>query len=243
MRIALLQLRIQDTGRSANLTHVLRQVVRAAEAIPAPDLLVLPGCCDGTSREGVTGAMAQGFGESLAAAAREWGLFVAAGMLGVHDGAVREEACLYDPDGDAIAWSGGGSQTPGDTVFDTPLGAVWIGTETDEEPFCEPADPCDLLLLLGRWTASAGQARQACQRLRKRLGQVARRTGAVACGVGAVGNARNRGGADLIGVSALCGPDGRCVVAAQPGVEEAVIGELTTPVAKSSDRPVRENQG
>ena len=234
MRIALLQLRIQNQGRSANLAHVLRQVVQAAETIPAPDLLVLPGCCDGTSRDGVTEAMAQGFGESLAAAAREWGLFVAAGMLRVHDGAVGEEARLYDPDGDAIAWAAPSGPTPSNTVFDTPLGTVWIGTETDHEPSCEPADPCDLLLLLGRWTASAGKAKQACRRLRQRLGQAARRTGAVTCGVGAVGDARNRGKADLVGGSALCGPDGCCVVAAQPGVEETVIGELTTPVAKRS---------
>ena len=55
--------------------------------------------------------MAQGFGESLAAAAREWGVFLAAGALRAVDGKVCEQGRLYDPDGDVIAWGPGSAES------------------------------------------------------------------------------------------------------------------------------------
>ena len=57
MRVALVQLAVRATGRSANLAHALRGLVAAAEAVPAPDLIVLPGFCDGLGPEAVTKAI------------------------------------------------------------------------------------------------------------------------------------------------------------------------------------------
>ena len=104
MRVALLQLAIKASGRSANLTRVLRGFVAAVEAVPAPDLVVLPGCCDGLRARGVTPAMVQSFTESIAAAAREWGVYVAAGSLRAgSDAQLVDAARLFDPDGDVVA--------------------------------------------------------------------------------------------------------------------------------------------
>ena len=234
MRIALLQIRVLSDSRSANLAHVLRQVVRAAETVPAPDLLVLPASCDGINPKGVTAAMAQGFGESLAAAAREWGLYVAAGALRAVDDGVYDQACLYDPDGDVIACSATDSKPPVRTVFETALGQVWIGTEGGDALLEAPEEPCDLLLLHGRWTAPQGKATKADERWRNRLAEIARRTGAVVCAAGAVSDVQGQCDPELLGGSALFDPSGQCVVAAQPGVEETVVGEAAVPAARGA---------
>lgn len=226
MRIALLQIRVHARSRGANLAHVLRQVARAAEGVPAPDLLVLPACCDGLNGDEATVAMAQGFGESLAAAAREWGVYVAAGALQPASGGVCQQARLYDPDGDVIAWAPAAPESARGSIFKTALGRVGVALGGDLELVGLPDGECDLLLVLGRWAAPVGQMAQACQGLQLHLAQAARRAKGVVCGVGVLSE-RGQPGRQFIGGSAVYGPDEQCIVAAQPGTEEIVVAEVT----------------
>jgi predicted amidohydrolase len=225
MRIALLQLRVSRRGRSANLAHVLGRVIAAAEAVPAPDLLVLPACCDGLNGGEVTEAMAQGFGESLAAAAREWGVFLAAGALQVADGKVCEQGRLYDPDGDVIAWGPGSAESGPGPTFDTALGRVSIGLGIEDRLVGLPEGDCDLLLVHGRWTAPVAEMQQACDRVREDLDRAARRAGGVVCAAGAVCEP-SEDGREFIGGSAMYQANEGCVVAARLGTEETVVEQV-----------------
>jgi predicted amidohydrolase len=226
MRIALLQLRVSRRGRSANLAHVLGRVIAAAEAVPAPDLLVLPACCDGVDGGEVTEAMAQGFGESLAAAAREWGVFLAAGALRAVDGKVCEQGRLYDPDGDVIAWGPGSAESGPGPTFDTVLGRVSIGLGIEDRLVGLPEGDCDLLLIHGRWRAPVEEVQQVCGRLREDLARAARRAGGAVCAAGVVCEP-DEDGREFMGGSAMFQANEECVVAAQLGNEETVMGQVT----------------
>ena len=106
MRVALLQLRFQGRSRAANLQAVLAGIKEAAEAEPPPDLLVLPGACDAGGVAGAGRASTASrsiFCAALAAEAREWGVFIAAGMGEVAEDGGGPPALLFDPDGDVLA--------------------------------------------------------------------------------------------------------------------------------------------
>ncbi len=248
MRITLLQLAVRPSGRSANLSHVFRHLVGAAESDPPPDLVVLPAACDGAQREGVTPGMAQAFSESIAAAAREWGIYVAAGALGVEDQRMLDKACLYDPDGDVIAWGTGapgpalaenrchtGSPAP-EQGFDTALGHVWIAPEVDGQAAPDPQEHCDVMLLLGRWRAPSGRIESTANALRGRLGTLARKQATVLIAVGAVEALTDRSPSGLVGGSAIYGPDGACVRSAPLGVEEVVTADVLLPMTTSTGK-------
>ncbi|UCG15402.1 MAG: carbon-nitrogen hydrolase family protein [Phycisphaerales bacterium] len=139
MRVALLQLGIDSRSRAANLSRALRMVDEACSADPSPDLVVLPEACDtGQSEEptsSITPAMADGFGQSLASKAREWGVYVAAGFHQVVDGAPIGSAALYDPDGDVVVrCCRGASPCAGATRTSFGVWAVGLGSDRwDEE--------------------------------------------------------------------------------------------------------------
>ena len=78
-----MQLRFAPQSRAANAQRLIAAIERASEADPAPDLIVLPGACDtGGVRLGSdwNEATLQGIAETLAWKAREWGVFIAAGL-------------------------------------------------------------------------------------------------------------------------------------------------------------------
>lgn len=224
-----MQIGVRTGSRSANMTHVLRQVVEAAETEPvAPDLLVLPAGCDGPVSPGLSEAMVQGFSESLAAVAREWGLYVAAGLLEPAGDGFIETGRLIDPDGDAPVR--GAAVGKACVVRETPLGRVAVGIDVPEAPLAPPTGPCDLLLIHGRWRSPPGQRKRAQAGLRNRFSELARRLGAPVCAVGAVGGPDDDADSLLLGGSGLWDADGKCIVSAATGGEETLHAEV-------ADRP------
>ncbi len=224
MRIALLQTPIQPRVRSANLSRVLRRIVGAAEAVPAPDILLLPGCCDGGCRDGLTRGMAQGFSESLAAAAREWGVYLAAGLMRFEADDPWDCARLFDPDGDVIAQS---SDPALCEVVSTPLGRLGIGLHGAGTLPRPPEAACDVLLVPGRWTAPPGHLERAGRQLATRLAELARLTGATVCATGAVTDtAADDQGALWMGGTAAYAPDGRQLAATAGVAEETVVAQI-----------------
>ncbi len=229
MRVALVQIGVRTESRSANLTHVLGHIVVAAETEPAaPDLLVLPAGCDGAVSPGLSEAMVQGFAESLAALAREWGLYIAVGLLEPAGDGFGEAARLIDPDGDPLVR--GTAVGNACVVRETPLGRVAVGVDVPEAPLAPPTGPCDLLLIHGRWTSPPGQRERTQAGLHGRFSELARRIGAPVCAVGAVGGPDDKAPSPLIGGSGLWGADGNCIVSAASGGEETLYAEL-------ADRP------
>ena len=106
MRIALVQLRLEAKSRAANIQGLGAAIDRAAQVRPAPDLVVLPGACDtggGTFGRGHTPATLTGVGETIAWKAREWGVFIAAGLHCRRGESIVASAVLFDPDGDVVA--------------------------------------------------------------------------------------------------------------------------------------------
>jgi hypothetical protein len=110
MRVALLQTRLDGRSRSANIQGLIAAITTAADATPAPDLLVLPGLCD-TGGEaagpGLTEAKVQTIGETIALKAREWGVYIAAGLHIRHQDEWVPAAVLFDPDADRVAVGAG----------------------------------------------------------------------------------------------------------------------------------------
>lgn len=106
MRLAICQIDVRPRQRSRNL-GVAREAVRiASEHDPAPDLIALPGVCDvGVDPQhdtGVTQAMCQGFAQSVATLAREWGVWIACGHSMVVADRRAAVVSLFDPDGDTF---------------------------------------------------------------------------------------------------------------------------------------------
>lgn len=108
MRVALLQIRLEPKSPAANVQSLNEAIERAARVDPAPDLLVLPGACDtgaATSGRRWHDASLECAKENLAWKAREWGIFIAAGLHVRRGDTLQACALLFDPDGDVIARS------------------------------------------------------------------------------------------------------------------------------------------
>ncbi len=106
MRAALLQLALDPTSRAANIQGLTAGIHRAANTAPAPDLLVLPGACDtGGVFPGprLSDACLQSVREMIAWQARDWGVYIAAGLHHRCGSAFVPCAVLFDPDGDLVA--------------------------------------------------------------------------------------------------------------------------------------------
>lgn len=108
MRVALLQIRLETKSPAANIQRLNEAIERAAGVDPAPDLLVLPGACDtggATSGRRWHDASLECAKENIAWKAREWGVFVAAGLHVRRGDTLQACALLFDPDGDVVACS------------------------------------------------------------------------------------------------------------------------------------------
>ncbi len=113
MRTALLQLPLDSKSPAANIQGLIAGIHRAAHTTPPPDLLVLPGACDTggvvPSRR-LTDFSLQSVREMIAWQARDWGVYIAAGLHRRRGSTVVPWAVLFDPDGDLVV------QDPGQTA-------------------------------------------------------------------------------------------------------------------------------
>lgn len=105
MKMAIAHFKPRPKQWAGNLSTMLDAIQLLAEGHPAPDLIVLPGACDSgpvaIDPSLVTPAMCQGFRESVATIAREWGVWIACGQACSHGAEIIPSANLFDPDGDA----------------------------------------------------------------------------------------------------------------------------------------------
>lgn len=106
MRVALLQSMLDPKSGSANTQGLIALIRRAASTRPAPDLLILPGACDtggASPSNNLSEASMRCARESLAFEARDWGLYIAAGLHDRVEGSWLPASVLFDPDGDVVA--------------------------------------------------------------------------------------------------------------------------------------------
>ena len=103
MKLALVQLRLNHKSHSRTMQHLRAAVADAANTIPAPDLIVLPGACDEEST--ANGATLESMKESIAHLAREWGIYIAVGLRTLRKKNLEAYAVLFDADGDVVTQS------------------------------------------------------------------------------------------------------------------------------------------
>lgn len=109
MKIALLQTGLDAKSRAANIQGLIAAIHRAVETSPAPDLLVLPGACDtggAAAAASSSRATCQSVRGMIALKAREWGVYIAAGLHVRHGQSWVPSTFLFDPDGDDVAVAG-----------------------------------------------------------------------------------------------------------------------------------------
>lgn len=146
MRVALIQLALSGKSPAQDLQHVSAAIDRAGSTSPAPDLIALPGLCDiGSARSagGITDSFLACARENLASKAKEWGVFVSAGLHVRVDGKLVPYAILLDSDGDAVARSGGAF--PADSpisLWSSPIGTLGVLEPT--LPFSDEEVPVEL---------------------------------------------------------------------------------------------------
>ena len=170
MRIALLQLALDRKSSAANMQIITAAIERTAKANPAPDLLIFPGACDtggGKAGSHLTEARLQGIAETIAWKAREWGVFIAAGLHVCEDERVVPCAAVFDEDGDIVMRSGSATDA---AATNTPV-EFWHTAVGDIGVVGHPSDiPETLVASAGKgggliaWpvVATTAKERQAC---------------------------------------------------------------------------------
>ena len=158
MRVAVVQVAVTPNSRSANISRLMRMIVRACERDPAPDLLVLPAGCESVPSDaganGVTRAMGDAFAGLLAMQAREWGVFIAGGHRTRDETGPLVRGVLLDPDGDVLIRTGRDDTTAGllTHVRMTAIGAVGLvlGGQAGDAAADDDPKHCDVLVVSGR---------------------------------------------------------------------------------------------
>ncbi len=246
MRIALLQIEIETGRRSANLSRINEWVDRACDADPAPDLVVLPECCDlglipndlSDLSEPVGGA----FCESLSAKTREMGVCLAAGITERGVDGVHSAAVLFDEDGDVLLRHRRihlpeplhGPYTPGSRLdVRRALGTtVGLGLGDDVKLACLPgalsAMGAGLMILPAAVSVPARDGQEARRAWFDALTAAARAASIGVLCAGAVGVMEDgpAQGKALIGGSAAVGPDGRIWAQADDDGSAALMADL-----------------
>jgi len=233
MRVALLQIRFEPKSRAANLQAVLAGIGQAAGAEPAPDLIVLPGACDtaGVADAG-TSAPAPGCCEALAAQAREWGVFIAAGMgiADADDGGLQ--ALLFDPDGDVLARATSEDLTSSGACpswAGTALGTVGVALPLAAKT--QPSVPAGALIAVPVAAASGRRRARVDERfVSALLGEVDSRLGAYWALVTPAGTAAEPWEAEVPGTF-LCDPEGMVLARADTTDEIVVFADVPLVVA------------
>lgn len=130
MRIALIQPLLRDDSQALRLQELSAAIDRACSASPAPDLIALPGQCDiggARSARGVSDAFLESAREHLASKAKEWGVFIAAGLHTREGGKLAPYAILLDPDSDTVARSGSAfPETSAIGFWSSPIGLLGV---------------------------------------------------------------------------------------------------------------------
>ncbi|MBU0716615.1 MAG: hypothetical protein KJ749_00060, partial [Planctomycetes bacterium] len=133
MRVGLVQCRLETRSRAANIQAISAAIDRAAQAMPAPDLVILPGAVD---TGGVMGGACQvnsekfrSVSETIMWKAREWGVFIAVGLHSNEGNAAPLRTVVIDPDGDVVAQASG-RRDSGD-ADELAAGSIWRSTLGD----------------------------------------------------------------------------------------------------------------
>lgn len=132
MRLALLQIPLTSRHRAENVQRLMAAIDRAADIASPPDLCVLPGAVDSDGRfpaGGRSGALLDGLRETVASKAREWGVYIAAGVHLRQGDAWEPCAVLFDPDGDVVIMhsarvTGSDPDKPEGLLWPTPIGLL-----------------------------------------------------------------------------------------------------------------------
>jgi len=246
MRIALLQTRLDPTSHAANTQQLAQAIDRAASIAPAPDLLVLPGGCD-------TGGMSPGRGhsyfhvagvrETLAWKAREWGLFVAAGLHKRQNGGWATITALFDPDGDIAASSGGAGPTipdertvEGVPVWHSSVGTIGVFTRAPgDDSECRVVAPAGGLVVVSPIVAvETLEGPEALDAKREGMDQNVQLEGNVFCALVFPAGPASAGRGEANGVSCLLGPGGDVVARAEGQDEEIICAEIPIEPAKEA---------
>lgn len=281
MRLGLVQFPRAPGERTTNLIRTLVAIDRTAATEPGPDLLILPGQCDGgwvlntdsddtihgshadptpggrtrtddpgmpaasTGRDRagdvsladenptLTLAMAEAFSESIAARAREWGVYIAFGACRNRNGVVAEGAALFDPDGDVLleCWDDPVKSLAGDAASwgETPIGrlALRFGQTTDHrfDPDLQAADPVLAVAWLDRPRPKQHRGPSA-EEVQDQCCALAARWRVAVCAVfpPPIGP---RGSSPVAGLTVCCRPGDRPAQLAGRGSNEVSMVELT----------------
>ena len=253
MRLALLQIRQNAKSRADNIQGMIAAIERAGGTAPAPDLLILPGACDTggePARSGLTEAALQAVSETIAFKAREWGVYIAAGLHLWLPDAPHPCAVLFDPDGDRIAWSAGPTSieprgTPGSTqVWPSAIGALGVISA----PPAMPAENQGVVALRGALIAWPHGSPDVARRRRKAKTEVAMPGNASFPRCGAYWGVVSAAVVGPCGETAdgpvtyVCGPDGRLLASAEHTDETIVFAEVPLEPASPEEQP-QESQG
>ncbi len=231
MRVALVQIELDATSGAGNTQRIGRAIDRAAGVSPAPDLLVLPAACDtgGVVRPKVADdARLSAVREAIALKAKEWGVYIAAGVHWCTSDGNKPCTVLYDPDADIVAQAGIEPDEALDIVSAEPLRRTPIGWMGVSPPAGFDAIPDGLSAtdtgIVIAWPVNMTR-RRATQStaIGERTAAYARSTG----GYWAVVMAATA----KAGTTHVCGPDGQPVVATNGDGETVTYADLDVHLA------------
>lgn len=115
MRVALLQLALDGRSASRNMQRILGAIGTVARQDPAPDLIVLPGGCDSggaSPPRDAWPAVLSAVREAIALQAREWGVYIAAGLHRREATGYEPYTAVFDRDGDLALGCPGETEGP-----------------------------------------------------------------------------------------------------------------------------------
>ncbi len=106
MRVAVIQMEVDGQSRANNQRRAFELIAKAAEMDPVPEVICLPGRCEGGSLADGDDAASAGtsktFTEVLAAQAREMGVSVVVGFAEFDGQHHHDCAAWFDADGDML---------------------------------------------------------------------------------------------------------------------------------------------
>lgn len=251
MKVAVVQLVVRPGHRATTLQRALAAFDRAAEADPAPDLILLPAFCDvvelsrgdqevGERLEGPTLA-------AIAHRARQWGVFASFGLVERSANRFAECSALLDHDGDLVAVKRcehagarqqGLSCASGLEIRNTAIGAVGLMNAGDvcqaAEVHGEASGQADLLICPGCFLSAGGKGAGRGAELTEKIVATAKRFGAHIA-VADVSTEADGASSGIAGTSMIVAPDG-AIVCREAG--EIMYGDV--PVAMGGqNQPIR----
>lgn len=248
MRVAVVQLVVRLGHRATTLQRALAAFDGAAEADPAPDLILLPSFCDvaewargdkdvGERLEGPTLA-------AIAHRARQWGVFASFGLVERSGNRLAVCSALLDHDGDLVAVRRGehagaeqqvASSASGVDVRNTAIGAVGLMNAGDVYQAAgasgDASGQADLLICPGCFLSAGGKGPARGAELTGKMVATARRFGAHFA-VADVSTEADGALGGVIGMAMIVAPDG-AIVCREAG--EVMYADV--PVALSGQTP------